>query len=220
MQKINNKKIILTVITIVSIIIIYKLFTKEDSYIENIKENNNIEINQENSISTKEENKSQKIIIHITGQVKNEGIYELEENSRIADCIEKAGGLTNEANIKEINLAYILEDGMKIYIPKIKEDYKNVDNTDAYVSKENSDIDNSDKNINTSKSTSKTTKININTASQTELETLPGIGTSTALKIINYRKENGKFNNIEDIKKVSGIGDSKFSKIKDLIKTM
>lgn len=220
MQKINNKKIILTVIIIVSIIIIYKIFTKEDSYIENIKENNNIEINQENSISTKEESKSQKIIIHITGQVKNEGIYELEENSRIADCIEKAGGLTNEANIKEINLAYILEDGMKIYIPKINEDYKNVDNTDAYVSKENSDIDNSDKNINTSKSTSKTTKININTASQTELETLPGIGTSTALKIINYRKENGKFNNIEDIKKVSGIGDSKFSKIKDLIKTM
>lgn len=220
MQKINNKKIILTVIIIVSIIIIYKIFTKEDSYIENIKENNNIEINQENSISTKEENESQKIIIHITGQVKNEGIYELEENSRIADCIEKAGGLTNEANIKEINLAYILEDGMKIYIPKINEDYKNVDNTDAYVSKENSNIDNNNKNINTSKSTSKTTKININTASQTELETLPGIGTSTALKIINYRKENGKFNNIEDIKKVSGIGDSKFSKIKDLIKTM
>ena len=216
MQNLNNKKIILTAIIIISIITSYKLFTKEESYIENIENNNNIEINQRNTISTKEE--SQKIVIHITGQVKNEGIYELEENSRIADCIEKAGGLTNEADIKEINLAYILEDGMKIYIPKINEKYENIDNTDTYISNENSDIDNSNENTNSSKSTVKTTKININTASQTELETLPGIGKSTALKIISYRKENGKFNNIEDIKKVNGIGDSKFSKIKDLIK--
>lgn len=218
MQNLNNKKIILTAIIIISIITSYKLFTKEESYIENIENNNNIEINQRNTISIKEEKESQKIVIHITGQVKNEGIYELEENSRIADCIEKAGGLTNAADIKEINLAYILEDGMKIYIPKINEKYENIDNTDTYISKENSDIDNSNENTNSSKSTVKTTKININTASQTELETLPGIGKSTALKIISYRKENGKFNNIEDIKKVNGIGDSKFSKIKDLIK--
>ena len=63
----------------------------------------------------------------------------------------------------------------------------------------------------------KKSKININTATQSELETLPGIGPSTATKIINYRKENGRFNSIEDIKKVKGIGDSKFSQIKDLI---
>ena len=59
--------------------------------------------------------------------------------------------------------------------------------------------------------------ININSATQTELETLPGIGPSTALKIIKYREENGKFNSIEDIKNVNGIGDSKFNNIKDLI---
>ena len=59
--------------------------------------------------------------------------------------------------------------------------------------------------------------ININSATQTELETLPGIGPSTALKIIKYREENGKFNTIEDIKNVNGIGDSKFNNIKDLI---
>ena len=60
-------------------------------------------------------------------------------------------------------------------------------------------------------------RVNINTANQTELETLPGIGTATALKIINYRKENGKFKNIEDIKNVKGIGESKFNNIKELI---
>ena len=61
------------------------------------------------------------------------------------------------------------------------------------------------------------TKININTATQTELETLPGIGPSTALKIINYRKENGKFSNIEELKNVNGIGDSKFETLKKFI---
>ena len=59
--------------------------------------------------------------------------------------------------------------------------------------------------------------ININEATQTELETLPGIGPSTALKIISYREENGKFSSIEDIKKVSGIGENKFENIKGLI---
>ena len=59
--------------------------------------------------------------------------------------------------------------------------------------------------------------VNINTATQTELETLPGIGPSLALKIIRYREENGKFNNIEDLKNVSGIGDNRFNDIKDYI---
>lgn len=218
MQKFNNKKIIIIIVIIISTIIIYKNFIKQENYIENINESNDLELMQEKVNTTKEENTDNKIMVHITGQIKKEGIYELQEGSRIADCIEKAGGLTQEAEMKEINLAYILEDGMKIYIPKINEDYKNVDNTDTYISKENSDIDNSNKNISSSKSTNRITKININTASQTELETLPGIGTSTALKIISYRKEKGKFSNIEEIKKVSGIGDSKFAKIRDLIK--
>ena len=59
--------------------------------------------------------------------------------------------------------------------------------------------------------------VNINSCTQTELETLPGIGPSIALRIIKYREENGKFNNIEDIKNVNGIGDSKFNNIKDMI---
>ena len=118
----------------------------------------------------------------------------MEENSRISDAIEKSGGLTEEADISKINLAYLLEDGMKIYIPSHNDNKGEM-----------------------KMETDTKSKININSANQTELEKLPGIGSSTALKIINYRKENGKFNTIEDLKNIKGIGDSKFQKIKELI---
>ena len=121
-----------------------------------------------------------------------------------------AGGLKEEADLKQINLAYVLEDGMKINIPSKNESRNEAsNNTENYTTKENLNSSNN----------AKTSKVNINSATQTELETLPGIGPSTALKIINYRKEKGKFNKIEDIKNVNGIGESKFNKIKEFIKT-
>ena len=132
----------------------------------------------------------------------------------------KHGGLKEEACVDDINLAYKLEDGMKIYIPskQEKQEEKNTiaeDLTQKYIttssglSKEESDSQVTNSN--------KSAKVNINTATQTELETLPGIGASTAIKIIDYRKDKGKFKSIEDIKEVKGIGDSKFEKIKEYI---
>lgn len=212
-----NKNIIVYIFIIIFVVGIYYLFIRDKDYIESNSNVNILEINKENTeiednLSNTKENIEEKIVIYITGAEKNEGIYDMKKNSRIADSIEKAGGLTEEANIENINLAYILEDGMKIHIPKKNENINEIeDHTNAYLSKENT-ISESSKNINNDE------KININTATQTELETLPGIGPSTALRIIEYRKENGKFNSIEDIKKISGIGDRKFSQIKDLIK--
>ncbi len=123
--------------------------------------------------------------------------------------------------MEDINLAYKLEDGMKIHIPTKQEKEKESQNitqqlqieekTDKYVTT-SSGVSGKNETENT-----KNAKININTATQTQLETLPGIGPSTAIKIITYRKEKGKFKAIEDIKEVSGIGDSKFEKIKDYI---
>ena len=217
MQKFNKNTIMYILIIGIFLIGIYYFFIRDKDYIE---DNHNLSIsnshienvqNENIDLNKKEENK---IIIYITGEVKNEGIYEIKENSRIADIIKVAGGLTEEANINNINLAFLLEDGMKIHIPKYGEDINEIkDDTSMYISKENNEIQGI---INTNKN-SKNNKININNATQTELESLPGIGKSTALNIINYRKENGKFSNIEDIKKVSGIGDSKYNKIKDLI---
>lgn len=208
-----NKKVILIVVAITLLIGIYYFFIKDSDYVENDIYLNTLYINKEEDNSKTEIiGDKEKIVIYIAGAIKHEGIYELDENSRIADCIEKAGGPTEDANIQNINLAYVLEDGVKVYIPSKNEVNKVEDETNMYVSKESGSQALSSDNV-----TKKSSKININTATQTDLETLPGIGPSTAVKIINYRKENGKFTCIDDIKNVSGIGDSKFLKIKEHI---
>ena len=158
--------------------------------------NTEIKINKKNIYENE-------IIIHITGEVNNPGIVILKENSRIVDAIEAAGGITNEGSLDKVNLAYILSDGQKIYIPKINEE-KNIVSDDAG---ENI-IQNNDNSI---------TKININTASLIQIQNLPGIGKSMAEKIIKYRNENGKFEKIEDLKKISGIGDAKLKNLIDYI---
>ena len=213
MQKINKKIIFIVIIISGMIYGIFNYFTqnKNKENLENISQD--IIINNQTENTTEENNNQEKIVIHITGAICNEGIYELEENSRIADAVKMAGGLKEDADLKQINLAYVLEDGMKINIPSKNEsttESRNEasNNTENYIIKENLNLSNN----------AKISKVNINSATQTELETLPGIGPSTALKIINYRKEKGKFNKIEDIKNVNGIGESKFNKIKEFIK--
>ena len=157
----------------------------------------------ENVQDEEEVEQEEEIKVHITGEVENEGIITIEKNSRIADVIEEAGGATNEADLSKVNLAYEVKDGQKIYIPNMEEDIE-----EEYVTEEAGE--------GVLPEEGKTNgKVNINTAKQTELETLSGIGPSTALKIINYRNENGEFKEIEDIKNVPGIGDSKFENIKD-----
>lgn len=188
--------------------------------IENLKTeeaeipNEEVKISEEISVSTD-------ICIYITGEVNNVGVYYLKEGSRIIDAINLAGGTTNKANISKINLAFVLEDGMKINIPN-DNDLKNNPNFE-FITRASGDgandltRENNEETV-SSETSNKIDVVNINTASQTELETLPGIGPSLALRIIEYRKENGAFKNIEDIKNVSGIGDSRFNDIKDYIK--
>lgn len=245
MKKINkNTKVILIAILIFIGITLYGIYfyhsniyeefeeseaTKELIPYEEDKQNTNTsgEDKTSNMVNEGDNAEDEIIIVHITGAVRNWGIIELPVNSRIADAIEKAGGLTEEADISNINLAYILEDGMKINIPSIYDVIQSEtkeESEENYISKENGEniISSRGNNSSVNNSRGKNSKteeniVNINTATQTELETLPGIGTSTALKIINYRNENGRFETIDDIKNVSGIGDIKFNNIKDLI---
>lgn len=158
------------------------------------------------------ENNEEEIVIHIAGEVNNPGIVKTKEGARIADVIEKAGGLTEKANIININLAYIIEDGQKITIPSKEEQEEKKE----YITNESGQgiIEETPK---TSQSTSNNI-VNINKAEKEQLQTLQGIGESTAEKIIEYRKQNGEFKQIEDIKNVPGIGDSKFEAIKENIK--
>lgn len=177
---------------------------------------------------------SEKIYVYITGEVNVPGVVILNEGSRIADAINAAGGTTAKANISKVNLVYVLEDGMKVNIPN-NDDLKN--NPDfEYITMNSGDgasdehsggsgyagsSSSAGKDTSTASGGSGSSKkyyiVNINTATQTELETLPGIGPSLALKIINYRKQNGKFSSIDEIKNVSGIGDSKFNDLKPYI---
>lgn len=157
------------------------------------------------NIQNEEEMIDEEIIVHITGEVANEGIIKIKKDSRLVDVIEKAGGTTEEADLSKVNLAYQVKDGQKIYIPNI-----NDKEIQEYITEEPGDS------IIIEGKESKS-KVNINTATQTELETLSGIGPSTALKIINYRKENGEFKQIEDIKNIPGIGEAKFENIKEEI---
>ena len=206
-MKIINKKVKIIIIIFIIIISIFICINKQ-----NIELNSNEIIEYEDKVEniTLDTDIESNITIYITGAVVNEGVYKINKDSRIEDAIKEAGGLKENANIKEINLAYMLEDGMKIYIPQQNENIVE-DKTEGYINKEVTTNEKNTKNF-------ENKIININTATQTELENLPGIGPSTALKIINYRKEKGKFKKIEDIKNVSGIGESKFSKIEKLIK--
>ena len=163
----------------------------------------------ENTINGEE---TSEIIIHIAGAVNEPGIKKLKEGARIEDAIQMAGGLTEDADISNINLAYVLEDGIKIKIPS----YQDAQDPEEDEIMTDGIGENIIENI-ASSNTSNSNKININKATQEELKNLPGIGIELASRVVKYRDENGKFANIEEIKNVSGIGDSKFEKIKDLI---
>lgn len=196
----KEKTIMFTIAIILGIIFIVKII--DNNYQK--QDNQNIETGIIQVENPKEEQDiEEKIVIYITGEVKKEGVIELKPGSRIADAIEKAEGLTENANIKNVNLAYELEDGQKIYIPN-----KNEEQT---IITENSGIT-----VNENKEQNQT--ININKADSNELQNLNGIGKSLAGTIIKYREENGKFKKIEELMNVPGIGESKFNNIKDKIK--
>ena len=201
MQNFNKKqKTIITVIgTVIIFIVGIFLMIKEEKTSNNKYEQYIYEENIK-----KEEDSKEKIQIHVVGEVENEGVVEVDEGSRIIDIIEAAGGSSEGADLNKVNLAYEVEDGQKVYIPNINDEV-----TEEYVTNDSGDgiIENNEK----------TFLVNINTATQTELETLPGIGPSTALKIINYREENGKFKKVEEIQNVAGIGEAKFESIKKFI---
>lgn len=221
MYNLNKKqKIILGIlVAIVAGFVCYYVYAKDEGA-NTVNLESDLAIQEEMTGQEEEQHSDDRILVHISGAVNKEGIVELKMGSRIADAIDKAGGIKADADIEEINLAYLLEDGMKIKIPNKQEKDKQSDtvqeeNIENYVTT-SIGVSNVSKEEEKSKDT-KSEKVNINTATQTELETLPGIGPSTAMKIITYRKEKGKFMKKEEIKEVSGIGESKYNKIKDLI---
>lgn len=187
--KFSSKKSNKVATIIIALIIIGYMFASQNLFgsrryalnTENIK---NVE---KADIFEKEEN--EEIFVHITGEVRNSGVIKMKKGSRLFEAIEEAGGFTEKANQDAVNLAQILVDGYKYYIPSEDEVYY----------EEN------------------TNKININTASKEELMKIDGIGEKMAERIIKYREKNGPFKNIEELQEVSGIGTNKFEMIKDYV---
>ena len=145
--------------------------------------------------------------IHIVGEVKNQGIVILSEGDRVLDAIEKAGGATEKADLSRVNLAFKLSDGQKVCVPNVNDK----DDNFVFVYNDGGNSIVEDSNYINYKGNE---KVNLNTATQTELETISGIGPSIAANIIQYRKENGKFKKIDELKNVNGIGENKYETIK------
>ncbi|MFO7315627.1 MAG: helix-hairpin-helix domain-containing protein [Bacilli bacterium] len=161
----------------------------------------------DNETLQSEEPASAKAVVDVKGAVKFPGVYELTTEDRIIDAIQMAGGYSEEADSNYINHAQKLQDEMVIYIPKKGESLEGEGPSSVgpvFVQSQKT-------------AGQKDPLVNINTADESQLTTLPGIGPSKAKAIIQYREENGKFKQIDELKNVSGIGEKTFEKLKDLI---
>jgi competence protein ComEA len=203
----ERKKIIIIIFVILTIIT-FLLFNNNKT---TIKEE---ELVQDEVIEEKQEEKESKVMVDIKGEVVKPGLYEVDSDSRINDVIELAGGLKDDASTEDINLSSKVFDEMVIVINKKEEIKEKIESskkaTITYNSQTNNDT--------ISKEETKVSgKVSLNNASIEELCTLNGIKEARAKKIIEYRTTNGPFKSIEEIKNVSGIGESIFAKIKDSI---
>ncbi len=190
-MKDKQKRILLIVLFYAGIFGIFLLIKYQRL---DINLNNQMALTQSIDVPEEADNtivESKDIYIHISGEIHYPGLVKLTQGQRLFEAIEIAGGMTYQADINQINLSVVLNDEDKIYIPK---------------KGENSDFI----------TTNKTPLININTCSKEELMTLSGIGEKTADSIMEYRSKT-RFEKIEDIKKINGIGDQKFNNIKDQI---
>ncbi len=145
-----------------------------------------------------------KIIVYVCGAVENPDVYELDPGARINDALEAAGGFSGDADMNMINLAEPVSDGQRVYFPVQGEDMTG-DSQDMNAALE-TDIYGDD-----------TSLVNINKAGVSELTQLPGIGETRAGQIVEYRETHGKFSTKEDLKNVSGIGDSTYEKLESHI---
>lgn len=146
-----------------------------------------VEIQEQDEVTEKTDS----IFVYVCGAVAYEGIYELPAGCRVYEAIAKAGGFREDAATTAINQAEVLKDAMRLYVPTTEE-------AEVTEFEENG-------------------KVNINRATKEELMTLPGVGASRADSIIQYRKEKGAFQSIEDIMQISGIKEGLFEKIREYI---
>lgn len=162
------------------------------------------ETSQPKTVTSASKSESDKIFVDIKGAVRKEGVYELTSGSRVTDVVKLAGGFTDDADKKSVNLAEKVADEAVIYVARVGEEVtpasapSQAKNTPASGAQQDAD----------------SAQINLNTATLEELQTISGIGAKRAQDIIDYRDNNGGFSSVDDLKNVSGIGEKTLEKLK------
>lgn len=177
---------------------------------------------QSSSASSAASAANAEVVCDISGAVKHQGVYRLKNGARLEDLIEKAGGLTKDAQLKAINRSQLLKDQDKIYIPGKGDKVEAAQTANSAAASAPASSASASSSSSSSSSVSSSTSgaasgdlINLNTATASDLQKLNGIGEKKAEQIIAYRQEKGSFKSIDELKEVSGIGDKTFAAIKD-----
>lgn len=161
----------------------------------------NYELSHASDQASDSEALEETVFVHVSGAVSSPGLYELAQGSRVADAVTLAGGFADDADSESCNLARVIEDGEHIVIA-----------VQADPSAEGGQYEQA-----TYSAGNASSLVNLNTATTDELEALPGIGASTASKIVSDRQVNGPFSTVSDLTRVSGIGEKKLAALEDLV---
>lgn len=158
----------------------------------------------EEQAASEQDSDVRQVGVDVEGAVASPGLYLVSADARVNDAVAAAGGMTSDADRQRVNLAQKVEDGMQVYVPSCEEAPAATGTTTTGAGQASS-------------SGASKGKVNLNTASAEELQTLSGIGPSLSQRIIDYRQANGPFKSVDDLRKVSGIGDTRFKSLKDLV---
>ena len=202
-MKNKNKYLLITIILVFTLItvMVINLNANSKEYIIGDTDSSTI---QDESIADDaekenyEQEENSKVTVFVSGEVLNQRVVELEKGKRLIDAVEICGGLTEKADLNAVNLALVLEEEGHYIIPAIGD--TNVVNS-----------------TNLNQMNSSSNLVNINSADIELLKTLPGVGDVLGQRILDKREELGKFTSIDQLNDVSGIGDKKFSDIKDKV---
>ena len=209
----KNKVVIissLVAVCLISFIAIYFCMKKSTYSKRNVISSSVLSVKKDISLEKIEEY----FTVEVKGQVVNPGVYKVNSDSRVIDVVNLAGGLTDNANTRYINLSKKITDEMSIIIYSNDEINKHKENNIVII--EEPCVCSTIKNDACLKDVNDKNLISLNTATKEELQKIPGIGSSKADSIIQYRETN-KFTKIEDVINVKGIGQALFDTIKEYI---
>lgn len=211
LEKIKQYKLALVIALIGVVIAGFMMLQREQKQENNIQQlmeqtsyssSSTTEKSEQRSENDQGDKSEEMVTVDVKGAVKKPGVYQLKSSSRVHDALLKAGGMTDEADLKSINQAQKLVDEAVVYVAKVGENVVDVTtNTNA----------------STATSQAKAGLVNLNTATEADFQTISGIGQKRAQDIIAYREANGKFKSVDDLKNVTGIGAKTLEKLKEYV---